>query len=247
MKYNFKLSLAAICAILSISTFMSIAVASFSNVEAIPVAFPAASTLSVYMQTPSGISAIASTTTGSLATGTPFFIQVAALDGSGGMTVPSSEFSTTTATSSIGQLTLTWNAVTGAQSYDVFFATSSGAESSFFTSTSSSYTFATSTGASTTTEVSTSTAFVNKLSASGNSYFLGGSFSIGSSTPIGTFQVSSASTTASTTIEFGSPSIQKATCIEVNRTNGSTSYLTILPGANTVTVSTSSCTTLSGF
>jgi hypothetical protein len=80
--------------------------------------------------------------TGSLDAGTYYF-KIVASDAVG-TTIASSETSTTTTFSG---LDLSWTASQGAESYRIYFDTTSGGEDEYFTSNTNSYTFATTVGA----------------------------------------------------------------------------------------------------
>ena len=105
-----------------------------------------------------------------------------------GTTVAATEVSTTT---SFSYWHLSWTAPTGAASYRIYFDTNSGGDE-YFTSSANSYTFATSTGATAGTPPTTTTAYVNKLTASGNSWLLGGNVGIGTTGPAKLLELSSA-------------------------------------------------------
>ncbi|MBI2041517.1 MAG: hypothetical protein HYT20_00675 [Candidatus Nealsonbacteria bacterium] len=136
------------------------------------------SNFAVEMAAPSGISG--TTIAGTLATST-YYIKIAASDGAG-TTVGSSEYSTTTGGSQGVQLS--WTAPTGASSYRVYVGDSSGGQDRYFTATNTTYWLSTTTanqiaGAA----PGATTAFVSKLIASGNSWFLGGNIGIATTTP----------------------------------------------------------------
>ena len=141
---------------------------------------PIAQTLS----NPPLVSAIASTTSGSLVTSSSlsavptWYFEVEAVGAQGGETIPSGELSATlsTSTNASSSVALTWGAPQGAVSYKVFYATSSGAEATYQTTTASTYTFSTTTG-SKATPVTVGTAFVNILNPLGTNY-LGGAVSV---------------------------------------------------------------------
>jgi hypothetical protein len=116
-----------------------------------------------------------STSGGSLAANT-YYYAVTASDGSG-ETVASPEASIATS-GSASTVTVSWSAVPGASSYTVYRGTSSGAEGTSYTTTSTSFTDTGATGTSATPPTAT-TAYVNKLSANGDSYLMGGNLGIG--------------------------------------------------------------------
>jgi hypothetical protein len=78
-----------------------------------------------------------SSTAGSLATSTTYYYKVTALT-SNGETLPSAEASISTGSDT--SITISWTAVTGATSYNVYRGTTSGGENTYFNTTSTSYT-----------------------------------------------------------------------------------------------------------
>lgn len=88
---------------------------------------------------PSGtITLTPSTTGGTLAAGT-YYYKVTSLDGSGGESLPSAEYSVTTTgtTSSVG---MSWSSVAGAINYKVYRGTTAGGENVYYTSQYDTYT-----------------------------------------------------------------------------------------------------------
>lgn len=108
---------------------------------------------------------------GGVLAATDYYIKIVAVDSLGGYTLPSTENVTTTSTptSSVG---ISWGAVAGAASYQIWFATISGGQTSYFTSSTNSYTLTTTAGATAGTLPTTnSTGYVtmagNKVSMTG--------------------------------------------------------------------------------
>jgi hypothetical protein len=154
--------------------------------EGIPLATPQVSTIAT-SSNPTAASGLASST--------PYTFAVAALDGEGTTTLSSPVTITTDASNTQTlpeNVNLTWPAVTGAQGYAIFFATSSTATtfSQYFLATSTSgvpnsqYTFATSTNSIAGSYTrNTSTAFSLRLLPGSNSFINTGSVGVGTSTP----------------------------------------------------------------
>lgn len=71
-----------------------------------------------------------------------------------------------------------------------------------------------------------------------------GSIGIGSSTPLATWQITSTSTNATTTLEIGKKGQNKGSCIKMYRNDGTAVYLTVT-NLNVLVVSTVAC--LTGF
>ena len=141
------------------------------------------SNLSIEMSIPTGTSGVARNQTGStLASGT-FYYKITALDGAGGETAVTPEISVTLAVPANNASNITWSSVTGAVSYRVYNASSSGGQASFFTVTDTNFTHSGQAFSGESTSPSVTTAYVAKVSAVGDSWLLGGSFGIGKSSP----------------------------------------------------------------
>ncbi len=110
-------------------------------------------------------------------TSTAYFFKVTAIDSTGGQTTPSAETSSITETTTTNNaITLSWAPVAGARGYDVYYATSSGAETNgYFTTYTNSYEFTTTTGTTAGTIPTTSSAYGDTLSDNANSNFTIGS------------------------------------------------------------------------
>ena len=132
------------------------------------------------MAAPGTLSPSTSTTGGTLAAAT-YYYKVTTLDAIGGETVASPEASITT-TGATSTVTLTWTAIQGASSYRIYRGTAAGAENVYYTNTAASFT---DTGAANTggSPAAFTSAYVNKLSANGSSYILGGNVGIGTAAP----------------------------------------------------------------
>ena len=147
----------------------------------------------VNMSPPTGVSS-ALAAGGSLTVAQPYYYVLTALESSGGQTVQSAE-TTKTPTSGNQKISLSWTAPTGAQSYKIYRSTTSGSygASSLLTAITCSpnpgcvpavtYTDDGTVSLTSGTPPSSTTAYVNKLSASGNSWFTGGNLGIGTSNP----------------------------------------------------------------
>lgn len=141
------------------------------------------------------LSSLATSTGGSLPTGTTYFFQVAAFDGVG--TSSFSNESSTVTGGTTPNVTIAFSTSTGAQSYDVFFATSSNAEANYFVvaNQTGSYSFTTTTAALSGSAPSQNSAYVNKLVSNGTSWFYGGSAAIGATSSQGFILHGAATTT----------------------------------------------------
>ncbi len=72
-------------------------------------------------------------------------------------------------------------------------------------------------------------------------------YSIGTSTPVATFQIASVATTSTTTLEIGASGRTKGTCTKLYRTDGSALYEFFAAGATAATYTTTPCATVTGF
>jgi hypothetical protein len=134
---------------------------------------------------------IATTTGGTLASSTPISFEVAALDGDGTTTV-SLPISLTTDPASVmlaaEAINLSWSPVVGAQGYAIYVSTTTPANYNVYwlaTSTSGTFTY-TSTSTSVLSGSYTkedTTAFSTRILPGSNSFFNGGSFGFGTSSP----------------------------------------------------------------
>lgn len=141
------------------------------------------------MVTP-GTPTVSATTGGTLAAGT-YYIKIVASDGVG-TTTGSSEASCTVDGTTTNACSISWSAVTGASSYRVYVGSSSGGQDRYWSTSATSYTltaFGTGDGSTAGTVPTVTTAYVNKLTASGNSWMLGGNVGIGTAAPISKLQV----------------------------------------------------------
>jgi hypothetical protein len=94
---------------------------------------------------PSTPTGVGSTTGGTLPASTYYFKIIGVL-GDGTTTLPSLESSVVTTTGTTSSIAITWTAHTGAVSYQLWYSTSSGTQSYYFTSTTNSFSFTTTTG-----------------------------------------------------------------------------------------------------
>ena len=103
---------------------------------------------STVIGTPTAPSGTSAPTGGSLPALTTYYFKIVAVDGLGGVTLPSPEYAgaTTTSGSATCTVNLTWTAVVGAKSYQVWYSSSSGTQANYFAATTNSYIFTTTTG-----------------------------------------------------------------------------------------------------
>ena len=191
------------------------------------------------------------TSTGSVYAGTLYF-EVVAVDSTGATTIGSNLMGTTSPGASNGY-NITWPAVPGAVAYRTYFSTSTPvALIQYFNAT-------TTTGfdfTSTSSPVyapsgipTVNTATVIRVLPNGSSYFNGGNFAIGTSSPVANFQVAAASSTnsATTTAEFGASGRTKGTCIKMYNDAGTAIYLHATSTSGILYYSTTDCASVSGF
>lgn len=151
------------------------------------------SNFAVEMETPTLLSAKAIVDPqGNLSDGTYFF-KIVAEDGAGGTTAGSNELSCLISNTTGRRCALTWTAVQGATQYRIYKGSATGTPNQYQTSPTNTYNYDSDAGA---TSTSTSgpvptvtTAYVNKLSAKGSSWFLGGNLGIGTSNPVVPLQI----------------------------------------------------------
>jgi hypothetical protein len=166
----------------------------------------------VNMATPATPTIASSTTGGTLAARTYWF-KISASDGVG-TTIGTAE-KTATTTGSTSSITLSGYSVTGATSYNIYFATSTGAgnENVYISTTTTTFVFATSTVYTAGTVPTVTTAYVNKISASGNSWLgLGGNVGIGTTNPSTALYVVGTTTTNGLLITKGVSYANQAVC-----------------------------------
>jgi len=136
-----------------------------------------ASNFATEMSTPGAPTLTCNTTGGTLADGT-YYYKIVASDGVG-TTVGSTQGSCTiTGGLGAGSVSISWSGVTGASSYRIYGRDTGYGQ--YWTSSSTSYTD-TGTVGTTGTPPTVTTAYVNKLTASGDSWLLGGNVRIGTS------------------------------------------------------------------
>lgn len=149
------------------------------------------------LATPTAATGTGSSTGGTLAAAT-YYTKIVAVDINGHTTPASSEGSGVTTTGSTSSIAYTWTAVPGATSYQIWYATTAGAEANYFTSTTNSFTLTTTSGATAGTIPALNS--TGSLSVAGPATF--SSLTVGSinNTPIGnTTPSSGAFTTLSAT------------------------------------------------
>jgi uncharacterized LabA/DUF88 family protein len=145
------------------------------------------------MAVPSSPAATA-TTGGTLTAGT-YYYKVVATDGVG-TTTGSSEVSCTVDGTTTNACQISWTAVTGASSYRIY-GRATEAQNQYWTSASSPYTD-TGTAGTAGTVPTVNTAYVTKLTASGNSWLLGGNVGIGTTAPAAPLHVTGQCVTGDT-------------------------------------------------
>ena len=120
------------------------------------------------LSVPTGVTAGTPTSGGTLAASTTYTIEVTALDGAGNQTTPST--STTKATTASNKtIPVSWNAVTNAISYNVYYSSNGGTSWAYYNVASgTSYSLAAASGTSA-TPPSFNSAFVNDFTSSTNS------------------------------------------------------------------------------
>jgi len=100
---------------------------------------------STAVNTPATPTAVGSTTGGSLAANTYYF-KIVAVDGLGGVTLPSAESTVVTTTGTTSSIAVAWTATTGAKSYQIWYSNTTGTQANYFTATTNSFSFTTTTG-----------------------------------------------------------------------------------------------------
>ncbi|GEM_PF-6663697 len=134
----------------------------------------------VGIPTPGIPNLVASSSGGSLATGT-YYYKITALDGVG-ETAGGTEASAAV-TGPNGSVAISWTAVPGATSYRIYRGTSAGGENVYYTTTGTSFTDTGAAGTSGSPPATTS-AYINRLAAAGNSWLMGGNLGIGAKTKL---------------------------------------------------------------
>ncbi len=196
------------------------------------VYLPSGQHLSLELAAPASLS-VATGTDGSLSTSTDtnpnnrYFFKVVASDGVGTTTAASEVNCELKSKDSADGCILSWTASTGADSYKVFFATSSfgGADLvKYLTATATdSYHFTTTTVGATTGLIPTETsAFVNTISATGDSHFLAGNIGIGTTSVSDILEVYDSSATSTIFINSGSSGLGGSIIFEHNDGSGCT-------------------------
>ncbi len=119
------------------------------------------------LATPGTLSLSTATTGGSLAASTQYYFVVTAIDGSGGQTPTSPENSITTGNStSTNTITVSWSAIAGATNYYVYYGTTAGGETHYFSTNTASFTMTTTSGSTSVTSLpSLSNAYADRLTA----------------------------------------------------------------------------------
>ena len=99
-----------------------------------PALVVALSPNSQQLTTPSGVPSVATASTGgSLAASTTYFFKLVAVDAGGGTTIPGPEASIATAVgTATNTITITWPPIPGADSYQVWWSTTTGTQGSYF-------------------------------------------------------------------------------------------------------------------
>jgi microcystin-dependent protein len=137
------------------------------------------SNFAVEMSVPTEVTA--STSSGGTLNGT-YYYKISASDGIGWTTLSSEVSATVDGGTTAGTINVSWSAVTGAVKYRVWRGTSSNGEDAYYETTSTSIADNGSLTFTSGTPPTATTAYVNKISASGNSWILG-NVGIGTSLP----------------------------------------------------------------
>ena len=148
------------------------------------------------MAAPSGATASLTNTGSNALPNGNYFYKITASDGSG-ETLGSTETSVCTSASNQHTCAVSWSTVTGAVSYKIYRTSTSGSYTgtNFLTSvTTTSYTDDGSVSLTSGTPPSATTAYINKVTASGNSWLLGGKVGIGTATPLARLHVAGGDT-----------------------------------------------------
>jgi len=147
---------------------------------------------------------------GSIANGTYYYV-ITSLDGAGGETKKGTQSSgIVVSAGGSGSVSLTWTTIAGAASYKVYRSTTSGTYNTpayIANPTTNSYTDVAASPSVGAPPLNT-TAYVNKLSYSGDSWFLGGKIGVGISSPTAYLHLKSGTTAANTApLKFTSGSL----------------------------------------
>lgn len=130
----------------------------------------------------------AATSTGGSLTADTYYFKITTLDGTGGESLPSDEFSCTVGTELSGtstQCIITWTDVTGDNSTRVWMATTSDTYYGYYVATTSgAYYFATSTSLVSGTISTINTAYLTKIATSSDSWIMSGQVGIGTTSPV---------------------------------------------------------------
>lgn len=138
------------------------------------------SNFAVEMETPSNVAASVS------ASGTldgTYYYKVSASDGVGWTTLSAEVSETVDGGTTNGTIEVSWDAVTGATKYRVWRGTAADSENEYYETTSTSLSDDGSLTFTADTAPTVTTSYVNKVTASGNSWFLGGNVGIGTNSP----------------------------------------------------------------
>ena len=142
----------------------------------------------------------ATTTGGTLSAGTYYF-KITTLDGEGGQSLPSDEFSCSASASN--KCIITWTDVVGDSGKRLWVATTSETYYGYYTATTSaSYTMATSTSLVAGTMPTKQTAYLTKFATSSDSWITSGQLGLGTSTPEADLSFNSTGNSTST-VQFG--------------------------------------------
>jgi len=134
------------------------------------------------MSIPSGLGSATTNATNGLGSST-FFYVVTALDGAGGETAASAEISVALDGLGKNASNVSWSSVTGAVSYRVYNASSSGGQESYFEVTDTNFTHSNQAVSAEVTAPTVTTAYVVKISSKGDSWLVGGNVGIGTTSP----------------------------------------------------------------
>jgi len=176
----------------------------------------------------------ATTTGGSLIATTTHYFLVSAVNGNGETKTVSEQ---TCVTSDVGEsaiatkCNITWEAISLADSYNVWVSTSTGAFTRYFSTTTIPAQIATTTNASVGTLITETDAYINQIGANADNFFLGNKTGIGTATPRELLDIYS---TATPTLHLSTSAVDKGGSIEMKNSAGTLSCFYIVGTTPTV-------------
>jgi hypothetical protein len=164
------------------------------------------------LTTPATPTGAGSSSGGTLAAAT-YYAKIVAVDVNGQQTLPSTESSGTAVTGSTSSITWNWAAVPGATSYQIWYATASGAQAAYYTSSTNSFVMTAAAGTAGTLPVANRTGSIQTSGAATVGALVASSLN---STPIG---ATTPSTGAFTTLQStGATTLGATTATSINST-----------------------------